>query len=205
MIEYIAPTKSNLLNLKKSIKTAKQGYTLLDKKRTALVHNLTMLAPEIKKMQKEYSAAFKAAFEALAAAKLDNGSDKISLLANICVENLDVEIKNKSIMGISIPVIGNFPENLNPHISMINSKTSVDEAIKKFKQAVAVSIKMIELETTVRKLIAEIKKTQKRANALDYILIPKYSEQIKNLESALEEKDREEFFKVKMVKKKSLS
>ncbi|MBP7653072.1 V-type ATP synthase subunit D [Candidatus Dependentiae bacterium] len=202
MFEYVAPTKSNLLNLKKSIKIARQGYNLLDKKRIALTHKLTALAPKIKIMQKEFFKAYNDVFKAAAFARLTNGSSKVSLLSNICVEDKDVFLKNKNIIGVSIPVINDDNKNISQNISLLDSTSEVDELIKKVKTAVSISLKIIEIETSVKKLVFEIKKTQKRANALDYILIPKYEEQIKFLESTLEEKEREDFFKVKMVKNK---
>jgi len=72
----------------------------------------------------------------------------------------------------------------------------------KFNELKYMIYELAEVETSVYKLAEEIKKTKKRANALEKIRIPKYEERIKEIEEILEEKEREDFFRLKMIKNK---
>lgn len=200
MAEQVAPTKSNLFKTKKSLKVSKEGYTLLDKKRNVLIHELMGIIGKAKKIQQEYFTAFEEAYKSLTTASINFGTEKLNEITLACEENLNLKILKKSVMGISIPSIENIPEDIKPKLSIVETNPALDAAAKKFKRALALSLKMAEIETTVIRLAQDIKKTQKRANALDYIMIPRYEEIVKFIISSLEEKEREEFFKVKKVK-----
>ncbi len=198
----IAPTKSNLLKSKKSLKIAKQGYTLLEKKRNVLILEMMKMLPAIRKLQKEFFESFREAYSSLQAAAISHGMKNLKDLTMNCGGNLPLKITQKSVMGNAIPAIAAMDEKPNLSYSIINSNTQLDEAAKKFRNAISLSLKVAEMQATVVKIVKDIKKTQKRVNALDYILIPQYNDQIKFIVSSIEEKERSEFFKVKMLKHK---
>ena len=190
-----------MFKTKKLLKVAREGYSLLDKKRNVLIRELMNIVDKIQQTQHDFAAVYNTAYQSVRDVNISLGSTPVAALAPAGIEDINIRILQKSVMGVSIPKIDGIKEINKPKFSFVRTNPLLDEAIKQFKAAVQVSLKMAELETAVVRLAQEIKKTQKRANALDNILIPRYEQIVKFIIEALEEKEREEFFKVKLVKK----
>lgn len=201
MAEQISPTKNNLFKTKKMLKVAKEGYSLLDKKRNVLMRELMTMIGRAEKTQQDFFSIYENAHHTLKKTFISLGSNTLEKLALAGNEEVNIKVLQKSVMGVSIPKIDGLTETMKPKYSFIETNPLLDESIKKFKSAVSISVKMAEIETAVVRLSQEIKKTQKRANALENILIPRYEGIVKFIVESLEEKEREEFFKVKLVKK----
>ena len=202
-MEQLAPTKTNLFKLKKLLKTAVEGYSLLDRKRNVLIHELLTVIDDVKKLESEFSTMLASANQAIHEANILCGSNTVTSVAGDYVTNDDYSFLSKSVMGVSIPTIKRTGESERElkHNSF-GSGIPLDNAICAYKNLADLAIRKAAVETTVIRLAKEIKTTQKRANALNNILIPTYSTQIKFIVEFLEEKEREEFFKVKLIKKK---
>lgn len=200
MSDKLFPTKANLLKVKKTYKLSKDGYELLDKKRNILLRELTALIDESKDIQKEVNDAYEKAYEALKRANMTVGINKVQDIANAIHDKHTIDMTLKSVMGIDIPKIkiSEIPVETAYGFSMTNS--TLDEAYSNFCRAAYLTVRLAETENSVLVLAQNISKTQKRANALKNIMIPKYLGQIKEIQSYLEEKEREEFFKSKVIK-----
>ena len=195
------PTKGNLILAKNSLALARQGYGLMDKKRNILIRELMGLIDQAKDMQSEIDGTFREAYQALQKANIDLGINyvqEISLL--IPVEN-SVKIKTRSIMGTEIPLVQHDSAPVIPYYSFYNTSESLDIAKLKFEKVKELTIKLSMVENSAYRLASNIKKTQKRANALKNITIPTYEALTKNISNALEEKDREEFTRLKVIKR----
>ena len=191
------PTKGNLILAKNSLALARQGYGLMDKKRNILIRELMGLIDQAKDIQSEIDVTFREAYQALQKANIDLGINyvqEISLL--IPVEN-SVKIKTRSIMGTEIPLVQHDSAPVIPYYS----SESLDIAKLKFEKVKELTIKLSMVENSAYRLASNIKKTQKRANALKNITIPTYEALTKNISNALEEKDREEFTRLKVIKR----
>lgn len=112
-----------------------------------------------------------------------------------------IRIKTRSVMGTEIPLIEYTPENNRPTYAYYSTKMSLDEAKAAFEKVKALCIQLAMIENAAIRLATNIKKTQKRANALKNITIPKYEALTKDIQNALEEKEREEFTRLKVIKK----
>ena len=112
------------------------------------------------------------------------------------------EILFKSVMGVEIPTVKYDKKELTAHYGFYRTNPAIDIAVKKFREVKYLIYDLAEIENSVYKLAMEIKKTQKRANALEKIQIPKYTEQVKIMQEVLEEKEREDFFRLKRVKQR---
>jgi len=200
----VAPTKANLMSAKSTLEVSKKGYDLLDQKRNVLIREMMGLVDSAKEIQSKINSTFKEAYEALKMANITMGVAAVEAISHSVSTDDEVEILFKSVMGVEIPKIKYDKQKALPVYSFYQTNASMDVAFKKFHEIKYLVLQLAEVENSVYKLAIEIKKTQKRANALDNIQIPKYTEIVKFIQDSLDEKDREDFFRLKVVKKKRI-
>ncbi len=195
------PTKGNLILAKNSLALAKLGYGLMDKKRNILIRELMSLIDEAKGIQTEIDATFTSAYQALQQANIELGIHYVQEIGmSVPVED-SIRIKVRSIMGTEIPLVQHEAPPLTPTYAFGDTTQSLDEARIKFEKVKELTIKLSMVENSAYRLATNIKKTQKRANALKNITIPAYETLTKNITNALEEKEREEFTRLKVIKR----
>ena len=195
------PTKGNLMRAKNSLVLARQGYGLMDKKRNILIRELMGLIDEAKGIQSEIDSTFRAAYAALQKANIELGINYVQEVgASVPVEK-GVKFKARSIMGTEIPLVQHEVKPLQLTYGFYNTTQSLDEARYHFERVKELTIKLSMVENSAYRLANSIKKTQKRANALKNITIPKYETLSKDISEALEEKEREEFTRLKVIKR----
>ncbi len=195
------PTKGNLINAKNSLALSRQGYELMDKKRNILIREMMDLISQAKEIQSQIDTTFRKAYLALQKANLEIGISAVHQIAcSVPVEN-SIRIKTRSVMGTEIPLVEYEKETNRPTYSYYGTKASLDEAKAAFEQVKELSIRLSMIENAAIRLAANIKKTQKRANALKNITIPRYEALTKEITTALEEKEREEFTRLKVIKR----
>ncbi|MDD3402018.1 MAG: V-type ATP synthase subunit D [Hespellia sp.] len=199
------PTKGNLMLAKNSLALANQGYDLMDKKRNILIRELMDLIDEARTIQEDIDTTFTYGYQCLQAANIDMGISSVSQVAfTVPIEN-SIQIQTRSIMGTEIPHVKYTPESELPTYSLSTTRESIDIARNAFRQIKELSIKLAMVENAAYRLAANIKKTQKRANALKNITIPTYNALVYDITNALEEKEREEFTRLKVIKKQQQS
>lgn len=197
------PTKGNLIAAKNSLALAKQGFELMDKKRNILVREIMDLNAKAKDIQYEIDKTFTEAYRALEKANIDLGIQNVEVFAfNVPLIN-DIRIKSRSIMGTEIPLVTHNEAVHDPVYSFYGTTESLDRAKQCFEKVKDLTIRLSMIENSAYRLAYNIKKTQKRANALRNITIPTYEALVFNLNNALEEKEREEFTRLKVIKKRS--
>lgn len=199
------PTKGNLILAKNSLALAKQGYELMDKKRNILIRELMELIDKADAIQKEILDTYKTAYMALQSANIDLGINYVMEAASAVPEEQDINIKSRSIMGVEIPHIDYEEKEMKPTYSFYGSTESLDIARKSFEKVKRLSIELAAIENSAYRLATNVKKTQKRANALQNITIPKFEERAKSISNALEEKEREEFTRLKVIKRQMVN
>ena len=195
----VAPTKGNLISTKKSLQLSKVGFELLDRKRNILIREMMMLIDRANEIQSKIDSAFNDAYLALQKANITLGfCDEVSLSTPI---DNSIELDYRSVMGVEIPIltIDNSEKN-ELHYGLASSNSSLDEAQMKFLYVKKLTVELAEIENSVYRLADSIKKTQKRANALKNIMIPKFENAVKTITDALDEKEREEFSRLKVIK-----
>ena len=199
------PTKGNLIAAKNSLKLATMGYGLMDKKRNILIRELMGLIDEAKGIQSEIDTVFKAAYEALQSANIELGIERVKMPERTPQERISshdtVKIKARSIMGTEIPLVQHQEKPMELAYGFNNTSEALDIARERFERVKELTIKLSMVENSAYRLANSIKKTQKRANALKNITIPHYEELSKSISNALEEKEREEFTRLKVIKR----
>jgi V/A-type H+-transporting ATPase subunit D len=201
-LENIAPTKSNLMSAESSLEFSQKGYELLDKKRNVLIREMMSYMDRAQEVQRKTNEIFSAAYDALRKANITVGISMVEDVALAIPKAVDYEVLFRSVMGVEVPNVKFEKKSIEPQYSFYGSNTALDLAYEKFNEVKYLIYELAEIENAIFRLAVEIKKTQKRANALDNIQIPKFKQLIKNIRDVLEEKDREDFFRLKVVKKK---
>jgi V/A-type H+-transporting ATPase subunit D len=202
MDSTLFPTKGNLILAKNTLSLSKQGYDLLEQKRNILVREVMLLIDEAREIQSVISSTFANAYAALQEANLTIGINTVEQIGEAIEEEDGIEIKVRSIMGVEMPVIKELSTDLEPQYGFSRTNSSLDEAFSMFVKVKNLTVHLAEVENAIYRLAANIKKTQKRSNALKNIMIPRYESVTKNIINALEEKEREEFTRLKMIKKR---
>lgn len=203
MATNIAPTKSNLISAQASLKFSQNGFELLDKKRNVLIREMMGLINRAKNIQDRIDSTFMQAYEALQVANMTEGISTVESIAGSIDEADDYEILLRSVMGVEIPSLKFTKKNLEPTYSFYRTNNAFDIAVMKFQQIKYLIYELAEIENSVYRLAMEVKRTQKRTNSLQNIQIPKFKGLVKYIQDVLEEKEREDFFRLKMVKKKN--
>ncbi|TJX14917.1 V-type ATP synthase subunit D [Tissierella creatinini] len=194
------PTKANLLKFKASLEFAKKGYELLDRKRTVLIREMMSLIDKAGDLQEKIDNQFQNAYHSLQLANISMGTDLVESIANSMKSEDPFDILFKSVMGVEMPMIKSNEKPLITQYGFYRTNVTFDQAVLNFVGIRRLIYELAEVENSVYRLAMEIKKTQKRANALNKIQIPKYENIIKYIYNVLEEKDREDFFRLKKVK-----
>ena len=176
-------------------------YDLMDKKRNILIRELMDLIEEARTIQEEIDSTFTYAYQCLQRANIENGISMVEQLAyTVPIEN-SITIQTRSIMGTEIPHVKYIPDAGQPTYAFSTTKESIDIAREAFRKVKDLTIKLSMVENAAYRLASNIKKTQKRANALQNITIPMYSNLVYSITNALEEKEREEFTRLKVIKR----
>ncbi len=194
----VLPTKGNLIATKRSLELATTGYELMDKKRNILVREMMGLIDRATELQSQIDVVFTEAYDALQLANISLGiCDRVAEAIDV---DDSVQLRARSVMGVEIPTVLAETPRQRMQYGFLNTNSALDNALMKFTRVKELCCQLAELENTIYRLASAIKKTQKRANALKNIVIPNYTETVKLITEALEEKEREEFARLKVIK-----
>lgn len=194
------PTKSNLMAMKKSLGLARLGYDLLDRKRNIMMREMMRLIDDVNEIQGQIDKTFAEAYESLQKANMTLGQNDVLRIAMSRDTADDVLIRYRSVMGIEIPDIKLTGEIEMPDYGFTSTNPLLDETYIRFMKVKQLAAKVAAVENSVYRLAKAIKQSQKRANALKNIVIPGLEESIHYVTGYLEEKERDEFTTLKVVK-----
>lgn len=196
----IAPTKSSLLSLKRQLAFAEEGYDLLEQKRQILIFELMSRLNRAREAETRIGPAIKAAFAALREAELDVGSAALDRAALAVRMAHQVNLSDQHLMGIKIPRVSLRAEPVTVQFGVGGTSSNADLAMRRFVEVLPLLAELAELENAVLRLAGEVRKTQRRCNALSKLFIPDYRETIGYILGALEERERESFIILRMIR-----
>ncbi|NLJ31347.1 MAG: V-type ATP synthase subunit D [Clostridiales bacterium] len=199
MSNQIVPTKGNLLATKKSLELSKTGFELLDRKRNILIREMMSLIGRAAKIQDKIDKTYEDAYAALQKANITLGICN-ELSRTVPIDN-NLNVAYRSVMGVEIPMVSLETVDIPIPFGLNATNIALDDAYNKFNDVKHLTAELAEVENSVYRLADAIKKTQKRANALKNIMIPRFETTVKTIADALEEKDREEFSRLKVIKR----
>ena len=196
------PTKTNLIRLQNSLKITKQGHDLLERKRIILQKELENYKGKARIIRDDLEKMIVEGLNKVQEANIDIGIDNFINIANgVKVDNY-IDIKNITIMGIEIPSAVHKKEEIKRNYGFLDTTSTVDESIIIFNKIQEKIIELAIIENTTIRLERGMMKVSKRANALENIIIPETEKNVKDISEKLDEKDREEFARLKVLKKK---
>lgn len=195
----LPPTKGNLIAAKRSRELAQNGYELMDKKRNILIRELMQLIDRASELQSRIESTFSQAYAALKMANISMGGCED--IAAAMPRDDSVRVRYRSVMGVELPTVTSEEWNTDelPY-GLLGTTAALDDAYKKFYLVKELTLEMAELENSIYRLAYSIKKAQKRANALNNIVIPGLDTDIVRISDSLEENQREEFVRLKVIK-----
>jgi V/A-type H+-transporting ATPase subunit D len=205
-VEEVRPTRSELLERKQQITLAEQGMDLLKQKRDALLIEFMSVMDETLRLSSDLQRTTNEAQYSLALAKAVDGVVSVRSAAFATRGEISIDMTGTKIMGISVPVVTKGESPLRTSFTRGYAITSVssriDETADKFERILDVIIEYADIETRLKRLGEEIQKTNRRVNALEQITVPSLKEQVSYIRQALDERAREDLFRLKKVKKK---
>lgn len=192
-----------LISLRTRKKLAENGYELLNKKLETLTNELFTILQSYREVQKSIRVAVIEASKALTRAEMAMGSLKVKETSLAYSQGVELEAESRSLMGVKVPIISiKEEEDETQQYTFFDSSVHLDEAVKVFKEALALIIKLGEVQSTITRLASEIQATKRRVNALKNIVIPRFDATIRWISLTLGEQEREEFVRLKKVKAK---
>lgn len=200
--QQVFPTKGNLITSKKALQLAALGYELLDRKRNILIRELMGLVDKAGELRSSIEETYIDAYAALQLANISLGL--VTPYAEcVPVEN-GLEISSRSVMGVELPKVGLEQKPLKVTYGFSQTTSALDKAFIAFDKVKKTTVLLAEVENSIYRLSAAIRKTQRRANALQNIIIPRNQAIVKYISDSLEEKEREEFSRLKVIKASKL-
>jgi V/A-type H+/Na+-transporting ATPase subunit D len=205
-MEEVRPTRSELLDRRNQIQLAEQGMDLLKQKRDALLIEFMSVMDETLRLSTGLQKAVNEAQYSLAIAKSVDGNVSVRSVAMATKGDVAVDMTGTKIMGVSVPVVtkGQSPvrSSFTRGYSITGVSSRIDETADRFERILDVIIEYADIETRLKRLGEEIQKTNRRVNALEQITVPGLREQVTYIRQTLDERAREDLFRLKKVKKK---
>jgi len=202
MAETIAPTRSNLLARRDQLKLAGRGADLLKRKRDALIGEFFDLVKASLEARRALQQASREAYFALFLANAWDGPEAVQSLALASAEGLDVDIQVENLFGVKVPQVQPPTFDLTLPFSPIGAGARTLDAAQQFRALTEAIVRVAATETRLRRIGEEIKKTNRRVNALEQLVIPGIGHQIKSIRSVLDQRALEEVTVLKRIKAK---
>ena len=203
--EQIAPTKSNLLRVKERLVIAKEGYDLLEQKREILVMELMQRLGQVKLLERELDVRVGTAYPSLKRMLVAVGRERAGRLAQNISYHFELKEKLVPVAGMKLPGLEIRLPHAELKYSPVNSFAECDETVIEFFEILKICTEMAAVRTIIWRLAREVRKTQRRVNALEKMVIPTATETKVYIEASLEERDRDSFFTSKLLKKKGVA
>lgn len=204
-IEGINATRMQLLGFKTRLNLAQKGHDLLREKMDALVMEFFSILEEVKKTREEVFMEFKKAFAALSESKMRLGPLKLRDVALGVPYDIELHTETKNIMGVQVPLLQlaePAKEGGQLFYGLSDTSAKLDECVEAFRLVIERIIRLAEIQSALSRLAQEISATKRRVNALAYILIPRLQAFIAWINLMLAEREREEFVRLKKIKKR---
>lgn len=203
-MRQVSATRMELLSRKMQIALATQGRELLEQKRTALMKEFLRIADTVMERSEELQQTAANARQALARAEAFAGTEAVHSAALVSSTELPLQVASASIMGVKVPHIEQKRVSrpiLGRGYSVVGTSVTIDEAAAAFEMEIDLIFKLAESELRLTRLALEIQRTSRRLNALDHLLIPRLESEQDFIQLALDERERSDHFRLKLVKR----
>jgi V/A-type H+-transporting ATPase subunit D len=199
----IAPTKTALFDYKEQLSFSQEGRNLLEEKREVLVMQLLSILQTYKQKRHLLEEKWSNFYQEFLLLKTLSGEESVAEMTCVDVAHplSTVEMTEKTLMGVVLPSLKPLLKNQVSVKNFLSTNVFYDDLYLQFQELFALLLEVAQLESAVWRLASEIRRTQRKVNALDNIFIPEFKEIVKFIADTLEERDRETLFQMKKVKK----
>lgn len=196
----MAPTRGNLVKAARATVLAQKGHDLLEQKRQVLMMELMRHMDAAKSLQKDMASVFSSAYESLQRANVSLGIDTVEEIAQSVPVVSDITVRLRSVMGVEIPEVDPVDPTPTPSYSFHGSSSAMDKAYVRAREVLSLLARLAEVETSVYRLAVQVRKTYRRVNALEKVVIPSNREAMAAISDVLDEGEREDFVRMKIAK-----
>jgi len=196
------PTHANLMKARNTLKLSTKGHELLDRKKNILIKEMFKYVEEAERIKQKADDLFRMGYLELQEANISMGIENVTKIADKSIEDNGISILHRTVMGVEIPSIKHQKPDIEANYSFHNTTIALDKAIIQFIEIKELILELAQIENTIYRLANAIEKVQKRSNALKNIVIPRMNALIYSIESSIEEREREEFARLKVIKAK---
>lgn len=202
----VTPTRMELIKTKERITLATKGHKLLKQKRDALILEFFKILKKSQDLRGELARKMGEAYHSVALAQIYHSVHELQNISMSVKKDILVDIEVKNVMGVKIPHLSSEIDasafNNARTYSVASTSAKIDNAVDRFNQVLELVVKLAETETAIKRLITEIEKTKRRVNALEYVLLPRLSEQKRMISFRLDEMERDSFVSLKTIKRR---
>ena len=188
------------MRIRDELAFSRLGYELLDQKRSILVSELLTLVDQAVDYQNRVEKALGEAQKSLEDSIMHMGRLRLGNLAGAVGITSEIELGRRKVMGVQLPKVHTSFSGQGPFFSPEGTSMLSEVAIEKYRDALTLMGQMAELKVSIMRLSREVKKTIRKVNALEKLVIPDKEETMKYLEGRIEESERENFILLKSVK-----
>lgn len=188
------------MKLKDELSFSRLGYDLLDQKRSILVSELLTLVDQAVDYQNRVEKSLMDAEKTLQDAIMNMGRLRVANLAGAVNIDSSISLSERRVMGVSLPKVDTSFSGEGPYFSPEGTSMLSELALNRYRKALELMGKMAELKVSIMRLSSEVKKTIRKVNALEKLVIPDKEETVRYLTSRIEEQERESFILLKVVK-----
>ncbi len=201
-LETLRPTRLELIRTRRRIVLSKRGLDLLKLKRSALIVEFFRIAREAVELRGGLQRKLELGFDSIRRAERLEGTIHLENISMMLPNMANLKVKGKNIMGVRTPTIAGAGFSPFDAETLVNLPTSVNEALRRYQDIYQVVLEVAEKENAMRRLLKEIEKTKRRANAIENVLIPRLKETARFIKFRFDEMERDSFSMLKTVKKK---
>lgn len=197
----VLPTKIELIKTRRSLQTARRVQKVLDDKREVLLKRLDEMIQKAGEAREEISQPLSDAYLALYDAYLKLGPLRLEGVASNTPPIVEVEVNVRRVVDVDIPSLKLLEKEVGMTYGFADTNVAVDRASREMRRVLPSIFRAAEFENAIFRLAKELERTQRLLNALEYMIVPRYESNIRFIQQTLEEREREEFVRLKHVKK----
>ena len=201
VIAGVHPTRMELLTLRKRRDIAERGRDLLREKLDALMVEFFEQVRQISELRERSHTLLREAYTLFSEAQMMHGLRNLEQIAIGVEDRYALDAKTRNVIGVTLPDIRIrvAPLRTAPY-NLLATSAKLDEATMKMSEALKAIADLSSVEAATRKLAHAIASTKRRVNSLDYVVLPRVVRSIRYIQMHLEEREREDFFRLKRIK-----
>lgn len=201
VIAGVHPTRMELLTLRKRRDIAERGRDLLREKLDALMVEFFEQVRQISELRERSHTLLREGYTLFSEAQMMHGLRNLERIAIGVEDRYALDAKTRNVIGVALPDIRMIvaPLKSAPY-NLLATSAKLDEATMKMSEALKAIADLSSVEAATRKLAHAIASTKRRVNSLDYVVLPRVVRSIRYIQMHLEEREREDFFRLKRIK-----